>query len=261
MNTLNRATPSAVADLKTGAKKAPGGIRPEDYRYLQDCVYRETGIVLDQDKHYLMDSRLGPIVRRAGFSTVADLCNLLRGVGVASSRDQHDKIKREVVNAMTTNETLFFRELAQYDALRHKIIPALMAERRGLRRLRFWSAAASTGQEAYSLAVLLADIRVEGWNVQITGTDINDAVLARARAGRYQQIEVNRGLPANYLVRYFSRQGPVWELKDEIKKMVNFELLDLGESLRTRGPYDIVCCRNVLIYFDIETKCKILSEI
>ncbi|MCC6537696.1 MAG: hypothetical protein IT162_09120 [Bryobacterales bacterium] len=262
MNTLNRATPTAVADVRNSAGLSnKGGIRSEDYRYLQDYVYRETGIVLDEDKHYLMDSRLGPIMRRAGFASVADLCNLLRGVAAPGSRDKQDRIKREVVNAMTTNETLFFREFAQYEALRHKVLPALMAERRDLKRLRFWSAAASTGQEAYSLAMLLADLGVQGWNIQIVGTDINDAVLARARAGRYQQIEVNRGLPASYLVRYFNRQGLEWELKEEIRKMVTFEPLDLRKSLRTRGPYDIVFCRNVLIYFDLETKRKILSEI
>ena len=162
--TLDRTPPTAAADLRNAKNQI--GIRPDDYRYLQDYVYRETGIVLDDDKHYLMDSRLGPILRRAGFTSVADLCSLLRSVNAPGSRDQQDRVKREVVNAMTTNETLFFREMAQYEALRHKILPALMSERRGLRRLRFWSAAASTGQEAYSLAMLLADIGVQGWTVQ-----------------------------------------------------------------------------------------------
>jgi chemotaxis protein methyltransferase CheR len=235
-------------------------ISPEDYRYLQEYVYRQSGIVLDHDKHYLIDARLGPVMRKAGFSTVADLCKLLRGVGGPGVPGAAEAVRREVVNAITTNETFFFRELAQYEALRQKVIPTLMDQRRDLRRLRFWSAAASTGQEAYSLAMLLVDLGIDNWNVQITGTDLNDAVLEKARQGRYLQIEVNRGLSANHLVRFFNRVGLEWQLKDEIRRLVQFEVLDLRKSLRARGPYDVIFCRNVLIYFDLATKRRILSE-
>lgn len=262
MKTLDRVPPPPGSGGAAGAvkpAKPAASIGSDDYKFLQEYVYRQSGIVLDQDKHYLMDARLGPIIRRAGLGTMADLCGLLRGTGTAKP-GQADAIRREVINAMTTNETLFFRELAQYEALQKKVLPTLMAERRESRRLRFWSAAASTGQEAYSLAMMLLDIGIEGWNVQIHGTDINDAVLDRARQGRYLQIEVNRGLPASYLLRYFSRQGLEWQIKDEVKRLVQFEKLDLRQSLRTRGPYDIIFCRNVLIYFDLETKRKILSE-
>jgi chemotaxis protein methyltransferase CheR len=250
-----------MAARVTVAAKPATAIAAADYKYLQDYVYKQSGIVLDNDKHYLMDARLGPIVRKAGLRNVADLCNLLRGVTGSRDCAQTEAVKRDVVNAITTNETFFFRELAQFEALRRQVIPALMARRKGTRRLRFWSAAASTGQEAYSLAMLLLDLGIDGWNVQITGTDLNNQVLERARQGRYLQIEVNRGLSTGYLLKYFTRSGLDWQLKDEVRRLVNFEPLDLRHSLRSRGPYDIVFCRNVLIYFDLATKRRILSEV
>lgn len=261
MKTLDR-VPAPLGGLPDPGKagRPASAISNDDYKFLQEFVYRQSGIVLDQDKHYLMDARLGPIIRKAGLGTMANLCSLLRGVN-GSPAGQTETVRRDVINAMTTNETLFFRELAQYEALQKKVLPQLMAERQSLRRLRFWSAAASTGQEAYSLAMMLLDLGIEGWNVQIQATDINDAVLDRARQGKYLQIEVNRGLPTSHLLKYFTRQGLEWQLKDEVKRLVQFERLDLRQNLRARGPYDIVFCRNVLIYFDVETKRKILGEI
>ena len=249
----------SVVDRPT-VGKTPDSINSEDYRYLQDYVYRKSGIVLAEDKKYLMDARLGPVVKKAGFQTVADLCNLLRGVSGSAGTGQAEAMKREVINAMTTNETFFFRESAQYDALRHQVIPSIMAQRKDSRRLRFWSAAASTGQEAYSLAMLLSDMGMNGWNVQIAATDLNEVVLERAKAARYLQIEVKRGLTSSQLLRYFDRVGTEWQLKDEVRRMVQFEQLDLRQSLRSRGPFDIIFCRNVLIYFDLETKRRILDE-
>lgn len=228
-------------------------IEPEDYRFLQDYVYRESGIVLDADKHYLLDARLSPILRTEGLSTVRDLCNLLRGV-------RGKPIHRRVVEAMTTNETLFFREQYQYEALRTSLIPKLAATRVGTRRLTFWSAAASTGQEAYSLAMLLLELGYRDWNIQILGTDINETVLEKARMGRYLQIEVNRGLPAAYLVKYFDRHGLEWQIKEDVRRMVHWQRMDLRSPFHGKGPYDFVFCRNVLIYFDPATKRKILSE-
>ena len=259
MNTLERAktVPVRVAE----PAKGQNGINADDYRYLQEYVYKQSGIVLDHDKHYLIDARLGPIVRRAGIRDVADLCNLLRGVGASGAGPAAETIKRDVVNAITTNETFFFRELTQYDALRQKVIPALMQQRKDTRKLRFWSAAASTGQEAYSLAMLLLDLGIEGWNVQITGTDLNDVVLEKAKQAKYMQIEVNRGLGTPHLLRYFTRIGQEWQLKDEVRRLVQFETLDLRRNLSARGPFDIIFCRNVLIYFDLDTKRRILSDL
>jgi len=251
MTTSDRPAPSSVLS-PPGFTRAT--IEPEDYRFLQDYIYRESGIVLDDDKHYLFDARLTPILRSEGLSSVRALCNLLRGV-------QGRPVHRRVVEAMTTNETLFFREQHQYEALRTTLIPKLAAARAGTRRLSFWSAAASTGQEAYSVAMLLLDLGYRDWNIQILGTDLNETVLERARTGRYLQIEVNRGLPAAYLIRFFDRHGLEWQIKEEVRRMVHWQRLDLRSPLLGKGPYDFVFCRNVLIYFDPPTKRRILSEI
>jgi chemotaxis protein methyltransferase CheR len=229
-------------------------MHPDTYRYLQDYVYRESGIVLDGDKHYLLEARLMPIVRQRQLGSLDDLCALLRATADAP-------LKQQVVEAMTTNETFFFRDTAQYDALKSVVLPELIQQHYDTRKLSFWSAAASSGQEAYSLAMMLLELGLGDWKIQILGTDLSTQVLERARAGKYMQIEVNRGLPVTYLVKYFTRVGLDWQLKDDVRRMVRFETIDLRQSLRTLGPFDIVFCRNVLIYFDIESKKKILSEL
>jgi chemotaxis protein methyltransferase CheR len=162
---------------------------------------------------------------------------------------------------MTTNETLFFRDPTVFDALKTTIIPTLMKAREATRRLSFWSAAASSGQEAYSLAIMLLEMGLpaQGWSIEIMGTDLSSQVLDRARQGRYMQIEVNRGLPAPYLVRYFSKQGLEWQLKDNVRSMASFQKFDLRQSPMSVGTFDVVFCRNVLIYFDVPTKKKILG--
>jgi chemotaxis protein methyltransferase CheR len=170
-------------------------------------------------------------------------------------------LRQSVVEAMTTHETLFFRDLPQYEALRTKIIPELMEQRKLSRRMTFWSAAASSGQEAYSLAMMLLEMGLRDWSIEIVGTDLSEQILARARQGRYAQIEVNRGLPVAYLVKYFTREGLDWQLKPEVTRMVSFRKMDLRDSFRGMGPFDVVFCRNVLIYFDTETKKKILGAI
>jgi chemotaxis protein methyltransferase CheR len=229
------------------------GISPESYRFLQDYVYRESGIVLEDDKHYLLQARLMPILKKDQLRTIDEVCDRLR-VG-------NTDLRQRVVEAMTTNETLFFRDPAAFDALKTSVIPALVKAREASRRLSFWSAAASSGQEAYSLAILLLELGLpaQGWNIQILGTDLSNQVLDRARQGRYMQIEVNRGLPAQYLVRYFSKQGLEWQLKDSVRSMVTFQKFDLRQSPAPLGAFDVVLCRNVLIYFDTPTKKKILT--
>jgi chemotaxis protein methyltransferase CheR len=162
---------------------------------------------------------------------------------------------------MTTNETYFFRDPAQYEVIRTVLLPKLKEERRDTRTLRFWSAASSTGQEAYTLAMVLLENGLQDWNIQILGTDFSEKVVERARAGIYKQIEVNRGLPAALLVKYFRRSGLDWHLSDAVRRMVRFETIDLRKSMRTLGPFDLVFCRNVMIYFDNETKRNIMKEI
>jgi chemotaxis protein methyltransferase CheR len=229
-------------------------IHSENYRFLQEHVYSEAGIVLGEDKHYLFESRLDPIVRQLGLASINDLCALLRATG-------ETKAGRQVVEAMTTNETYFFRDPAQYDAIRTVLLTRLKEERRDTKKMRFWSAAASTGQEAYSLAMLLLESAVSDWHIQILGTDYSSKVVEQAQSGKYQQIEVNRGLPAALLVKHFRRFGVDWQLSDAVRRMVSFETIDLRKSMRAFGPFDLVFCRNVMIYFDAETKMKIMKEL
>jgi chemotaxis protein methyltransferase CheR len=212
------------------------------------------GIVLEEGKHYLFESRLTPIVRKLGLRSINDLCALLRAT-------HQPEVSRQVVEAMTTNETYFFRDPVQYEVIRTVLLPRLRDDRRDTKKLRFWSAAASTGQEAYSLAMLLVEEGLSDWNIEILGTDYSSQVLERARSGKYQQIEVNRGLPAALLVKYFRRSGVDWELSEKVRHMVRFETFDLRKSMRALGPFDLVFCRNVLIYFDAETKKSILKEL
>lgn len=229
-------------------------ILPENYRFLQEHVYSQVGIVLEGNKHYLFESRLAPIVKRLGLQSMNDLCTVLH------SRS-NPSLDHQVAEAMTTNETYFFRDPSHYEAIRTILLPRLKEERRDTRTLRFWSAASSTGQEAYSLAMLLMEEQLKDWNIQILGTDFSAKVLERARAGLFQQIEVNRGLPATLLIKYFRRSSFDWQLSDAVRQMVRFEAIDLRKSMSTLGPFDLVFCRNVMIYFDNETKRKIIQEI
>jgi chemotaxis protein methyltransferase CheR len=229
-------------------------IYSENYRFLQEHVYSQAGIVLGEDKHYLFESRLEPIVRQLGLGSINDLCALIRAT-------RGTEAGRQVVEAMTTNETYFFRDPAQYDAIRKVLLPRLKEERRDTKRLRFWSAAASTGQEAYSLAMLLLDFALSDWSIQILGTDFSSKVVEQAQTAKYQQIEMNRGLPAALLGKHFRRSGMDWQLSDALRRMVRFETIDLRKSMRALGPFDLVFCRNVMIYFDTATKLSIVKEI
>jgi chemotaxis protein methyltransferase CheR len=229
-------------------------ILPENYRFLQAHVYSQVGIVLESNKSYLFESRLAPIVKQFNLGSINALCELL----IAK---RNPEIGLQVVEAMTTNETYFFRDPAQYEAIRTILLPKLKEERQATRKMRFWSAAASTGQEAYSLAMMLLDDGLKDWDIRILGTDYSSKVLERAQSGNYQQIEVNRGLPAALLVKHFVRSSLNWQLSEQVKQMVRFETIDLRRSMRTLGPFDLIFCRNVMIYFDNETKRKIMKEL
>jgi chemotaxis protein methyltransferase CheR len=187
-------------------------------------------------------------------TSIDELCQVLQC-------NTSSPLNRHVVEALTTNETYFFREPLQYEALRKTILPQLLELRKDTRRLRFWSAASSTGQEAYSLAMLLLELDLQDWNIEILATDLTSKVLERAASGRYSQLEVNRGLPAQMLLKYFRRKGLDWELIPAVTKMVRFRQLDLRRSLSAFGPFDAVFCRNVLIYFDMPTRQAIVESI
>lgn len=226
----------------------------ENYRFLTDYVYRESGIVLDNDKRYLLEARLMPVVQDSQLASLSALCSALRG-------NAPSPLRQKVVEAMTTHETLFFRDATPFDALKSEILAQLVEHQKTARRLSLWSAAASSGQEAYSLAILLLEAGLVTWNLSILGTDLSVAILEKARQGRYMQLEMNRGLPAVHLVKYFERDGLEWRIKEHVRKIVRFEQFDLRKNMANKGPFDLVFCRNVLIYFDIPTKKKILAEL
>ena len=240
-------TPVQSAEQKSG-------LTEQNYLFLKEQLYRESGIVLDNHKHYLLESRLTPLLKRQGLSTLNELCTVLQ-------RDPRHALHREVVEAMTTNETMFFRDMALWEELKGLILPELIEYRKQTRRLRFWSAAASSGQEAHTLAITLMEMGFADWDVQILGTDLSQQMVERARTGRYSQLEVNRGLPATLLIKYFGRDGLQWCVRDDVRRWTRFQQLDLRQRLNAYGPFDIVFCRNVLIYFDVATKRKILAEI
>src|SRR5664279_5074038 len=229
-------------------------ILPENYRFLQAHIYSQVGIVLESNKNYLFESRLAPIVKQLNLGSINALCELLL-------TKRNPEVGQQVVEAMTTNETYFFRDPAQYEAIRTVLLPRLKEERQTTRKLRFWSAASSTGQEAYSLAMLLLEDGLKDWDIKILGTDFSSKVVDRAKSGSFQQIEVNRGLPAALLVKHFRRSGLQWQVSEQVQRMARFETIDLRKSMRTLGPFDLVFCRNVMIYFDNETKRNIMKEL
>lgn len=232
------------------------GLSPAGFDYVRTLIKQRAAIVLDDSKHYLVEARLGALARREGAPSVDALIDTLRAAPFHA-------LHRKVVSAMTTNETSFFRDVHPFDALRKSVLPDLIARRRTARAISIWSAACSTGQEAYSIAMLIREHFPElaGWHVRILGTDLSDDVLERARVGRFSQLEVNRGLPAPLLVKHFKQFGTDWQISDEIRRMVDYRSLNLIEPWPTLLPFDIVFLRNVLIYFDVETKRSILANL
>jgi chemotaxis protein methyltransferase CheR len=223
----------------------------ENYGFLRDYIHRESGILLDNDKHYLLEARLMPVAEELHLPSLMALCQALKR--------PDPPLRKKVVEAMTTHETLFFRDSTPFEALKKELLPQLKLDRPG-RRIKIWCAAASSGQEPYSLAMLLLESGFGDWSLDILGTDLSEQVLRRAREGKYMQLEVNRGLPAQYLVKYFQRDGLEWRIRDNIRRMVRFEQSDLRQNPSGSG-YDFIFCRNVLIYFDIPTKKQILGRL
>jgi len=225
-----------------------------DFEYIRTLVRSRSAIVLEPGKEYLVHARLLPVARKQGLDDISALVEKLKR-GDAS-------LTTEVVEAMTTNETSFFRDVHPFETLRNDIIPELLEKRALTRTLRIWSAAASTGQEAYTIAMTLREHfpQLMTWNVSILGTDLSTEVLEKAREGRYAQLEVNRGLPAPMLVKYFDRAGPAWKVKPELQRMVEFRSFNLVKPWAPMPRMDIVFLRNVLIYFDNDTKRDVLSR-
>jgi len=228
-----------------------------DFDYVSRMAHSEAALVIEPGKEYLVETRLTPLAQKEGFDTLAAFIQQLR------SEVKINGLHHQAIDALTTNETLFFRDYHPFEALRRFILPAVLEQRAAARRLTIWSAACSTGQEPYSLAMLLLENfpQLAGWTVSILATDLSPTVLKLAREGRYSQFEVNRGLPASYLIKYFIKQDEKWCLKDDVKRMVEFRPMNLIQSWPVMPPLDLVFIRNVMIYFDVETKKTILKKI
>lgn len=225
-----------------------------EFQFVSSLVRREASIVLEPGKEYLVEARLLPLARKAGLGSVTEF--LLRAQGATGRLDRDG-----IVDALTTNETSWFRDREPFSAMTDMVIPQLVKSRGPLRSMRVWSAASSSGQEPYTLAILLKENLPAGWTFEILGTDISTEMLARAEGGRYSQLEVNRGLPAPLLVKHFIRVGPEWEVAAPIRKAVTFKRLNLAAPFPAMPAFDVVFLRNVLIYFDVETKRAVLRRI
>ncbi len=232
-------------------------ISSAEFEYVRGLARQRSAIVIDSGKEYFIESRLAPLVESQGFSTLGELIARMREHSIFSA------LQAKAIDALTTNETLFFRDFEPFEALRKKIIPHLLEQRAAQRRLSIWSAACSTGQEPYTLAMLLREHfpQLADWNVSILATDLSPTVLEQARAGSYNQFEVNRGLPAPLLLKYFTKVGNRWLVKDELKIGIEFRAMNLIEPWPVFPPFDIVLIRNVMIYFDVPTKQAILKKI
>lgn len=228
----------------------------QDFDYLCKLVRDRCAIVLESGKEYLVETRLAPIVKRQNLNSISELVHALR-------RQADPTLPTQIVEAMVTTESSFFRDLLPFESLRTAVIPELAGRRREERRLRIWCAASSTGQEPYSVAMLLRDHfpDLASWNVSILATDISSEVLQRASAGRFNQVEANRGLPIKVLLKHFKQHGTYWQISDEIRSMVEFRELNLAHAWPTLPRMDLVLIRNVMIYFDVETKKSILRKI
>lgn len=226
------------------------------FNFVRQLLRERAAIVLDDSKQYLVDNRLSQLARREGLASAQDVIDRLRAAPAGP-------LQRKVIEAMTTTETLFFRDGKPYEALRNAIVPELVRLRGAERRLQIWSCACSSGQEPYSLSMMLRENfpALASWELRLVATDISTEMLARSRAGRYSQLEVNRGLPAAYLTKYFDRVGLDWQVRDELRRMIEFRELNLAGAWGTMPPADLILLRNVLIYFDVETKRTVLGKI
>ncbi|SDD93976.1 MULTISPECIES: CheR family methyltransferase [Kordiimonas] len=230
-------------------------MKTEDFEFLAGLLKERSGLMLTPDKVYLLESRLTPLARKRGLDTLDALVQKLR-----LSRDE--ALCVDVTEAMTTNESFFFRDNTPFDLFKNHVLPAMEKSRGGQKRLRIWCAAASTGQEPYSLAILLREnwMKWQNWKIEIIGTDICTQVLEKAKAGTYSQFEVQRGLPIQMLIKYFTQEGDTWQLNNDIRNMVTFRSFNLLNNFIGLGSFDVIYCRNVLIYFDQNTKKQVLER-
>jgi chemotaxis protein methyltransferase CheR len=231
-------------------------MKPDNFQYMAALAKERSGLVLNEDKVYLLDSRLMPLARRKKIETLDEFVESVR-------RNNDFNELTEVLEALTTNETLFFRDTKPFDLFRERVMPEIIASRAGTRKFRIWSAASSSGQEPYSLVMLLEEMgaKLAGWSYDILGTDLSMEILNKAQEAVYTQFEVQRGLPVQMMVKYFEPEGAKWRFKQPYRDRVKFQKANLLENQRGLGTFDIVFCRNVLIYFDRDTKSQVLDMI
>jgi len=231
-------------------------MRPGDFEFLSELVKSQSGLVLTADKSYLLESRLMPVARKRGLKGLEDLVDTMKAHADSG-------LTNDVTEAMTTNESFFFRDIKPFDLFRDHVLPEMVAKRISKKALRVWCAAAASGQEPYTLAMILKEeaVKLAGWRTEIVGTDISNEILAKAKAGTYSQFEVQRGLPIQLLLKYFSKQNDVWQIDPALQAMIEFKFYNLLNDLQPLGGFDVVFCRNVLIYFDQETKGRVLEQI
>jgi chemotaxis protein methyltransferase CheR len=230
-------------------------MKPEDFDLFSTLVKQRSGLVLSKDKSYLLESRLTPVARKYSLKTLEDLAQSVR-------TKREEQMLRDITEAMTTNESFFFRDTKPFDQFKRILLPELLRTRESKKQFRIWSAAASSGQEAYSLAMICAEeaARLQGWKIDLLGTDLSSEMVERAKSGIYSQFEVQRGLPIALLMKYFSQIGTdKWQIKDNLRNMVQYREGNLLTDFGPIGVFDVIYCRNVLIYFDQPTKTRVLD--
>jgi chemotaxis protein methyltransferase CheR len=230
-------------------------VTPPDYEYLRKLLKDQSGLDLSADKQYLIESRLLPLARKSGVPGISELVQKMKAGSAA--------LVTQVVEAMTTNETFFFRDKVPFDHFRQLIMPEILKARASRKSVRIWCAAGSTGQEPYSLAMCLKEMgaALAGWRTEIIATDLSQEVLEKSKAGIYSQFEVQRGLPIQMLVKYFKQTGEFWQINADIRAMVQHRQLNLLHDFSQLGTFDVIFCRNVLIYFDQDTKINIFNRL
>ncbi len=231
-------------------------MKTEDFELLSGLLKERSGLVISKEKLYLLESRLVPLARKRGMDGLEDLVNALRLA-------PEEQLLSDVTEAMTTNESSFFRDIMPFENFRKIVLPELLEKRANSKSIHIWSAACSTGQEPYSLAMCLREeaANLAGWRIEITATDLSNDVLEKAKVGLYSQFEVQRGLPIQLLVKYFTQVDEMWQIDPAIRAMVKFRTINLLEDQTALGAFDVVFCRNVLIYFDQPTKGAVLDRL
>ncbi|MDH5763305.1 MAG: protein-glutamate O-methyltransferase CheR [Nitrospinota bacterium] len=231
-------------------------VTPNDFNYIRQLLLDRAAIVIEENKEYLVESRIGPVAKNEGYDSIEKLVQALRN---NSNNGLHNK----VVEALTTNETSFFRDVQPFETLKTLVLPEMLKERKTKRELNIWCGASSSGQEPYSIAMIIKENfpLLLDWKLNFIASDISTEMLNRCRSGEFSQLEVNRGLSAPLLIKYFEKDGLRWSIKKELREMVEFKQINLAETFPYLPKMDIIFMRNVLIYFDIEMKKKILKQL